>query len=107
LTDNRNTPSTPNDRPARRSLLSARKLALMATVVAGLGGGVYGLGASANSFSLFTTPAHAQVNNDVSKVAQPTGFADIAAAEASHHGGHQGELACGEQRTTRRPVVGS
>jgi serine protease Do len=58
-------------------LLSARKLALMATVVAGLGAGVYGLGASADSFSLFTTPAHAQVNNDVSKVAQPIGFADI------------------------------
>jgi serine protease Do len=63
--------------PKHRSLISARKLALMATVVAGLGAGVYGFGSSSDSFNLLGTPAHAQVNNDISKVAQPTGFADI------------------------------
>ena len=57
-----------------RSLLSARKFALMASVVAGLGVAVYGLGPSGN---LFSTPAHAQVANDVKKVQQPVGFADI------------------------------
>src|ERR1700744_3811314 len=57
-----------------RSLLSARKLALMASVVAGLGVAVYGFGPSANPFS---TPAHAQVANEVKKVQQPVGFADI------------------------------
>src|SRR5215475_1853434 len=57
-----------------RSLLSARKFALMASVVAGLGVAVYGFGPSAN---LFSTPAHAQVANQVKKVQQPVGFADI------------------------------
>jgi serine protease Do len=57
-----------------RSLLSARKLALMASVVAGLGVAVYGLSPSANVFS---TPAQAQVANEVKKVQQPVGFADI------------------------------
>jgi serine protease Do len=57
-----------------RSLLSARKFALMASVVAGLGAAVYGLGPSGN---LFSTPAHAQVANEVKKVQQPVGFADI------------------------------
>jgi len=65
------------NRPARRSLFSARKIALMASVVAGLGVAGYGLDSSSGSFALLTSPAHAQVNNDVSKVAQPTGFADI------------------------------
>jgi serine protease Do len=75
MTENRSdTCPTPNVQP-RRSLFSARKLALMATVVAGLGAGVYGFGSS-GSFSL-ASPAHAQVNTEVSKVAQPTGFADI------------------------------
>jgi len=63
--------------PKHRSLISARRLALMATVVAGLGAGVYGFGSSSDSFNLLGTPAHAQVSTDVSKVAQPTGFADI------------------------------
>jgi serine protease Do len=49
----------------------------MATVVAGLGAGVYGFGAAPGDFNLLSSPAHAQVNNDVSKVAQPIGFADI------------------------------
>ena len=68
--------SRPSRQP-RRSLLAARKFALMASVVAGLGVAGYGLGASNAPASLFSTPAHAQVNNEVSKVAQPIGFADI------------------------------
>jgi serine protease Do len=69
--------SLPSFRAPRRSLLSARKFALMASVVAGLGVAVYGFGPSANSGDIFSTSAHAQVNNEVRKVAQPVGFADI------------------------------
>jgi serine protease Do len=69
--------SFPSHQPPRRSLLSARKFALMASVVAGLGVAAYGLGASNGSGNIFASPAHAQVNNEVSKVAQPIGFADI------------------------------
>ena len=69
--------SLPTARQPRRSLLAARKFALMASVVAGLGVAGYGLGASNAPAGLFSTPAHAQVNNEVSKVAQPIGFADI------------------------------
>jgi len=61
----------------RRSLLSARRFALMASVVAGLGVGAYGLAPAPGSLGLLGTSAHAQVNNEVSKVAQPIGFADI------------------------------
>jgi len=68
--------SLPSHQPPRRSLLSARKFALMASVVAGLGVAAYGLGTN-GSGDIFTSPAHAQVNNEVSKVAQPIGFADI------------------------------
>jgi serine protease Do len=64
-----------NRRPP--SLLSARKFALMATVVAGLGVVAYGLGPTSGPAHIFATPAHAQVNNEVLKVAQPIGFADI------------------------------
>src|SRR6202045_564082 len=69
--------SLPSYRTPRRSLLSARKFALMASVVAGLGVAVYGFGPSAGPVDIFTTSAHAQVNNEVRKVAQPIGFADI------------------------------
>ncbi len=62
---------------ARRSLFSARKFALMASVVAGLGVAVYGFGPSHGPVDIFSSPAHAQVNNEVRKVAQPIGFADI------------------------------
>jgi serine protease Do len=48
----------------------------MASVVAGLGVAIYGFGSS-GPVDVFTTSAHAQVNNEVSKVAQPVGFADI------------------------------
>ncbi len=68
--------SLPSYRTPRRSLLSARKFALMASVVAGLGVAVYGFGSS-GPVDIFSTSAHAQVNNDVRKVAQPIGFADI------------------------------
>ncbi len=61
-----------------RSLLSARRFALMASVVTGLGVAVYGFGPSDRPIDIFTSPAHAQVNNEVqNKVAQPVGFADI------------------------------
>jgi serine protease Do len=61
----------------RRSLFSARKFALMASVVAGLGVAVYGFSPSSGPVDFLTSPAHAQVNNEVRKVAQPVGFADI------------------------------
>jgi serine protease Do len=78
VTDHRSDPSSvPFYRRARRSLFSARKIALMASVVAGLGAAVYGFDSLPTGFDILASPAHAQVNNDVSKVAQPTGFADI------------------------------
>jgi serine protease Do len=61
----------------RHQLFSARKFALMASVVAGLGVAAYGLSPSSGPVNLFSTPANAQVNNEVRKVAQPIGFADI------------------------------
>ena len=70
-------PSFPSYRRTPRRLLSARKLALMASVVAGLGIAGYGLGSN-HPVDVFTSAAHAQVNNEVqNKVAQPIGFADI------------------------------
>src|SRR5450432_1290175 len=67
--------SQPN-RARRPSLLSVRKLALMASVVTGLGVAVYGCGAPSD-FNILTSPAQAQVNNAVSNVPQPIGFADM------------------------------
>jgi serine protease Do len=67
----------PSYRQPGRSPLSARKFALMASVVAGLGVAVYGFGPSAGPLNVFSSPAQAQVNNDVRTVAQPAGFADI------------------------------
>ena len=60
----------------RRSIFSARKFALMASVVAGLGVAAYGFSPS-NNFDVLTTTAHAQVNKEVRQVQQPIGFADI------------------------------
>ncbi|HVV40090.1 MAG TPA: Do family serine endopeptidase [Nitrobacter sp.] len=77
MTDRPDLSSLPSFKSGRRSLLSARKFALMASVVAGLGIAAYGFGSSTSHPDIFTTPAHAQVNNEVSKVAQPVGFADI------------------------------
>ena len=70
-------PSSPSSRPGRSTLLSARKFALMASVVAGLGIAGYGVSPHDGSAYLFSSPAHAQVNNEVSKVQKPVGFADI------------------------------
>src|SRR5215471_13002686 len=58
-----------------RSLFSARKIALMASVVAGLGVTANSLSPSFGDFG-FLSAAHAQVRNTAS-VAQPTGFADL------------------------------
>jgi len=78
MTDRRSDPaSAPSYPRVRRSLFSARRIALMASVVAGLGVAVYGLGSLPGGFGILTSPAHAQVNSDVSHVAQPIGFADI------------------------------
>jgi serine protease Do len=66
----------PSYTPPRRSIFSARKFALMASVVAGLGVAAYGLSPS-NNFDVLTTAAHAQVNKEVRQVQQPIGFADI------------------------------
>ncbi|MGY2918339.1 MULTISPECIES: Do family serine endopeptidase [Bradyrhizobium] len=77
MTDRPDLSTLPSYKAPKRSLLSARKLALMASVVAGLGAATYGFSPSHNPADLFTTPAHAQVNNEVKKVQQPVGFADI------------------------------
>ena len=66
----------PSHQP-RRSLFSARKLALMGAVVTGLGVASYGLSPAPHSLDVFSTPAHAQVDKQVKQVAQPIGFADI------------------------------
>jgi serine protease Do len=62
---------------SRRSLFSARKFALMASVVAGLGAAVYGFSPQQGPLDVFGSPAHAQVNTEVRKVERPIGFADI------------------------------
>ncbi|MFL5076495.1 MAG: trypsin-like peptidase domain-containing protein, partial [Microvirga sp.] len=67
----------PSYRQPRRSIFSARKIALMASVIAGLGIAVHGFSPSTSPADLFSSPAHAQVNNEVRKVERPIGFADI------------------------------
>ncbi len=67
--------SLPSYRAPRRSLFSARKFALMASVVAGLG--IAGYGLSPAPHDVFSSAAHAQVDKQVQQVARPTGFADI------------------------------
>src|ERR1700716_3424293 len=69
--------SLPSYRPPRRSLFSARKFALMASVVAGLGVAVYGFSPSPGPVDGFSSPAHAQVNNEVRKVEKPVGFPEV------------------------------
>jgi serine protease Do len=78
MTNHPSDPSSGSSRPLR-SLLSARRLALMASVAAGLGAAVYGFSPTSGSLDFFSSPAHAQVNNAVGNAAQPTGFADIVA----------------------------
>ena len=77
MTDRPDLSTLPSYRQPRRSLLSMRKFALMASVVAGLGVAAYGFTPSHSPADLFTSPAHAQVNNEVRKVERPVGFADI------------------------------
>lgn len=67
----------PPYRQSRRSVFSARRIALMASVVAGLAVAVHGFSPSTSPADLFSSPAHAQVNNEVKKVERPIGFADI------------------------------
>ncbi len=67
----------PPHQAPRRSLFSARKFALMASVVAGLGFAAYGLMPSQGPVDIFSSPAQAQVNTEVRKVDRPIGFADI------------------------------
>src|ERR1700716_2243459 len=59
----------------RPSLWSARRLTLMVSV--GLGVAVYGFSPAPGAFDIFGTAAHAQVNQAVSNLAQPTSFADM------------------------------
>src|SRR6266566_5014854 len=72
-----NLSSLPSYQMPRRSLFSARKIALMASVVAGLGVAIYGFSPPSGPVDVFSSPAHAQVNNEVRKVEKPIGFADI------------------------------
>src|SRR5689334_21717789 len=72
-----NLSSFPSYQAPKRSVFSLRKFALMASVVAGLGAATYGLAPQHGPADIFTSSAHAQVNNEVRKVAQPIGFADI------------------------------
>src|SRR5260370_21473013 len=77
MTERPDLSSLPSYQAPRRSLFSARKFALMASVVAGLGVAVYGFSPSHGPVDIFTSPAHAQVNNEVRNVEKPVGFADI------------------------------
>jgi serine protease Do len=74
MTDQRNSASSFHGGQAR-SLLSARKVALMASVVTGLA--VYGFSSSSDRFDIFGSAAHAQVSHAMSTAAQPIGFADV------------------------------
>ena len=62
-------------RERTRSLFSARKVMLMASVVTGLA--VYGFSSSSDRFDIFGSAAHAQVANAASSATQPSGFADV------------------------------
>ena len=77
MTERPDLSNLPSYRQPRRSVFSARKIALMASVVAGLGAAVYGFNPSMSPADLIASPAHAQVNNEVRKVERPIGFADI------------------------------
>ena len=78
MTDQRPDTSSASSHPqARRSLFSARKIALMASVVAGLGVAAYGFDSGPGGFNVLASPAQAQVSTDIGKAVQPAGFADI------------------------------
>jgi serine protease Do len=65
-----------SNRVRRPSLLSMRKLALMASVVAGLGVAAYGIGVAID-FNILANAAQAQVTSAVSSMPQSIGFADM------------------------------
>ena len=67
--------TAPSFQAPRRTLLSARKVVLMASVVAGVA--AYGFSPSSGGFEIFGNAAHAQVNSAAPTVAQPAGFADM------------------------------
>src|SRR5258708_2563461 len=66
----------PNRAPKARSLLSARRIALLATTVCGLGAAVLGLAPRMPSQSGFTALAQ-HVTQQAQTVQRPVGFADI------------------------------
>ena len=68
--------SSTQDSSRRSSLLSTRKFALMASVVAGLGVAAYGAGPS-QGLDIFSTAAHAQAAKPVAGTEAPAGFADM------------------------------
>jgi serine protease Do len=72
---NQNPSTSTSPRELKRSLLSARKLALMASVVTGLCIAGNGFGTSSGN-SFFGTAALAEASN-ATTVAQPSGFADL------------------------------
>jgi serine protease Do len=74
MTDH-NDPVSSYHRERTRSLLSVRKLALMASVVTGVA--VCGFSSSSHRLDIFGSAAHAQASNAVSSAAQPIGFADM------------------------------
>jgi serine protease Do len=75
MTDQRNSAASSSHRERARSLFSARKMALMASVVTGLA--VYGFSSAPDHFDIFGSVAHAEVGHAVSTAAQPLGFADV------------------------------
>ena len=77
MTDERTKPTSSSHLEQTRSVFSARRLALMASVVTGLGVAMYGFTPSSGSLGMLGTAAHAEVSNAVSSATQPTGFADM------------------------------
>lgn len=67
---------SPETQNQPRSALSARKIALMATVALGIGAGAYGISPKVHD-ALFVAPAHAQVDKQARQASAPAGFADV------------------------------
>ncbi len=74
MTD-RNNPVSSYHRERARSLLSARKVAVMASVVTGLA--MCGFSSPSHRLDIFGSAAYAQTSNAVSSAAQPISFADM------------------------------
>jgi serine protease Do len=75
LMTSRSNPVSSYHRERTRSLLSARKAVLMASVVTGVA--MCGFSSSSHRLDIFGSAAHAQATNAVSSAAQPIGFADM------------------------------